>query len=324
MKKTIKQALLVTSLMASALTISPTILAETAAAPEAAPAVKADAKQNTAGSQNAANKAAIANQAKTQNKLLETVNKEVSEGFKKVMQAGKLIQDGKEKEAIKALGEATGKFDIALAANPEMSLIPIDAHVRVTEMITSSDAVKAQVSLAKDLLKQSKVQAARAILLPMRDDIETRTAYIPMATYPDAIKLATKMLVDGDKTAATQTLSAAFSTIVQKVSIIPLSLVRAESLITSASTLDKEKGKDQAMALLDQAEEQLQIAVNLGYTDKNSDLYDDLSAQIKALKKEAAGPNMVEKLYDKLKTSVKSLIKKNSEQVSEKKADDKK
>ena len=324
MKNTIKQALLITSLMASALTISPTVLAETAAAPEAAPTVKADAKQNAAGSQNAANKAAIANQAKTQNKLLETVNKEVSEGFKKVMQAGKLIQEGKEKEAIKALGEATGKFDIALAANPEMSLIPIDARVRVTEMITSSDAVKTQVSLAKDLLKQSKVQAARAILLPMRDDIETRTAYIPMATYPEAIKLATKMLVDGDKTAATKTLSAAFSTIVQKVSIIPLSLVRADSLITSAATLDKEKGKDQAMALLDQAEEQLQIAVSLGYTDKDSDLYDDLSAQIKALKKEAAGPNMVEKLYDKLKTSVKSLIKKNSEQVNEKKADDKK
>lgn len=319
MKKTVKHGLLLSSLIASTLAISPVALAEIQTAPAANTSTNNIDNPATTPAQNKANHDAIKSQAKVQNDLLEKVNKSVSEGFAKVMEAGKLVDQGKNKEAITALEAATGKFDIAIAANPELGLTPIDASVRVIEMITSLNKVKTQVSLAKSLLKESKVQAARAILLPMRDDIETRTVYLPMATYPDAIKLATKMLIDGNKEAALETLNAAFSTLVQKVSIIPLSLIRAESLVTAAAELDKEKGKEKAMKLLDAADEQLQIAVALGYTDDDSAAYEDLSKQIKALKKEAKGPNMVEKLYTKLKDSFKSLIKKSSEQHQQKK-----
>lgn len=316
MEKTIRHTLL-SSLLASTLAISPAALAETQSTSTAKPISTNSIA--TSPEQNKANHDAIASQAKTQNDLLEKVNKSVSEGFAKVIEAGKLISQGKEKEAISALEAATGKFDIAIAANPELGLTPIDARVHVTEMITTSATVKAQVSLANSLLKDSKVQAARSILLPMRDDIETRTIYLPMATYPDAIKLATKMLVDGNKEAALETLNVAFSTLVQKVSIIPLSLIRAEAMVIAASELDKEKGKEKAMNLLDAADEQLKIAVALGYTTDNSIAYEDLSKQIKALKKEAKGPNMVEKLYTKLRESFKNLVKESSEQKEEKK-----
>jgi len=319
MKKTVKHGLLLSSLIASTLAISPVALAEIQTAPAANTSTNNTDNPATTPAQNKANHDAIKSQAKVQNDLLEKVNKSVSEGFAKVMEAGKLIDQGKNKEAITALEAATGKFDIAIAANPELGLTPIDARVHVTEMITTSATVKAQVSLANSLLKDSKVQAARSILLPMRDDIETRTIYLPMATYPDAIKLATKMLVDGNKEAALETLNVAFSTLVQKISIIPLSLIRAEAMVIAASELDKEKGKEKAMNLLDAADEQLKIAVALGYTTDNSIAYEDLSKQIKALKKEAKGPNMVEKLYTKLRESFKNLVKESSEQKEEKK-----
>ncbi len=318
MKNTYKN--LLGSLLVSSLAISSVVLADQAAdsAEKATPKSMAPAKVDQEQTQT--NHKAIKKKQDKQNSLLEEVNKGISEGFHKVQQATKLINDGKEKEAIKALQEATGKFDIALADNPDIKLIPIAAEVRVNELLTTSALVKTQVDLAKDLLKDSRVQAARTVLLPLRDDMETRTAYLPMATYPDAIKLATKMLVEKNKDAALQTLAVALSTVVEKSSIIPLSLIRAEALITSASELDKDQGKDKALKLLDAAKEQLDVATALGYTSEDSDLYSALKDQISALKKEITGGNVVEKLYDKLKTSFKTLIKKKSDQKIKDKA----
>jgi vacuolar-type H+-ATPase subunit E/Vma4 len=309
MNKTSKY--LLSSLLIGGLFISPVVLAEKTTDTKKA----ISSTQNSVDKQQtAANNKAIKDKQKSQKDLLEEVNKGVSEGFDKVQEATKLIQDGKEKEAIKALQEATGKFDIALAANPDLGLIPIAAKVQVNELLTTPDLVKSQVKLAKELLEDAKVQTARTVLLPLRDDMETRTAYLPMATYPDAIKLATKMLIDKNKDAALETLAIALSTVVEKSSIIPLSLVRAEAMITAASELDKEKGKDKALKLLDAANEQLTLATTLGYTDKDSDLYEALKNQISAVKKEITGGNVVEKLYDKLKTSFDNLIKKSSDQ----------
>lgn len=308
------------------LAISPLVLAEEKT-PATAPAVsengsvqKESAKKDI--KQQDTQKKAITEQEKKQKELLEKVDQDVLDGFKKVVEATQLIKDGKEKDAIDVLAAATGKFDIVLAAKPDAGLIPIDASVDVMALITTPETVKAQVELAKDLLSDSRVQAARAILSPLSDEIVTSTSYLPMSTYPDAIKLASKALVAGNKEEAADILATALTTIVTKESVIPLSLVRAESMIQAASETDKEKDKTRAMLLLDDAEEQLQLATVLGYTDKHSEAYKDISAQIKAVKKEAKGPNAVEKLYTKLKTSVKGLLGKHAK--PEDKSDEKK
>lgn len=246
---------------------------------------------------------------KEQNALLETVNQGVLDGYKKVLDATKmLLQEGKEKEAIKALQEATGKFDIALAADPSLKLVPIDGNVSITALITTPALVKADTDLVIDLLKDHKVQAARVLIEPMKDEMVIANAYLPMGTYPDAIKLATKYLIDGKKDDALITLDATLSTIVIKKAIVPLAIIRTESLLKTASELDKNKDKAEAHKLLDAAYEQLEIATLLGYADKDSKAYEDMKAQIKAVKKEIDGKNAVEKMYDKVKASVKKLI----------------
>ncbi len=324
MKKIVKRkpVLLLSTLLVGALTISPLVMAETQASKLQDLPPKTDSKV-IGKEQNKANKDAIKAEQKTQHDLLHEVNKGVSEGFEHVLKATKLIEEDKSKEAIKELEAATGKFDIALAANPELGLVPIETGVKVTELITTPAAVKAQVEVAQKFLKDSKVQAARAILQPLRDDIETREVSLPMSTYPTAIKLATKMLVEGKKDAALSTLATALTTLVEKRAIIPLSLIRVQSMVAAASELDKEKGKDKALLLLDAAEEQLQLAVALGYADKHSALYKDLSEQVKALMKEAKGGNVVERLYSKLNKSIKDLLKKSSEQEEKPKTSNK-
>ena len=332
--KNIKNALILSGLLIGSLAVSPSVLADTQAKTKVASEVKSHIKAGAdnkakeklkatkpavSKEQDKANKKAIVDKAKDQVKLLKEVDQGIIDGFKKVVEATKLIQENKEKEAIKALQDATGKFDIALAADPKLGLIPLASSVSINELVTTPAAVKAQTKLAKELLDDSKVQAARALLAPLQDELVTRTTSLPMTTYPDAIKLATKMLVEGKKDAAAETLETALSTFVDEVSVIPLSLLRVESMILAASELEKEKDKDKALILLAAAEEQLQVATALGYTDKSTDLYKDLSVQIAALEKEAKGGNVVERLYTKLKTSIKNLIGKSSEQKSEKK-----
>ena len=326
--KNIKQNLLVASILAGALFVSPAVLAEAKNKPADKPATTSDvAKTAEKGEpaisqeQKKNNEKAISDKKKSQNDLLKEIHKDLSDGFKKVVEATKLIKEGKETEAIKVLEDATGKFDIALAADPKLALIPIDSSLVVTNLVTTPEQIKAQVDIAIDFLKESKVQAARAILLPLHDDMMSSTTSLPMTTYPDAIKLATKMLIQENKDAALETLKTALSTFVTETSVIPLSLLRAEAMMTEASNLDKEKEKDKALILLNGAEQQLQVATVLGYTDKDSESYKDLSTQISAIKKEIMGGNVVEKMYETFKQSIKSLINKKSELQAEEKAE---
>jgi len=255
------------------------------------------------------NKKAIRKKVESQSNLLKEVNKGVADGLKRVVEATKLIEEGKDKEAIKALQEATGKFDIALAANPKLALIPVESHIIVNELRVPASDVKSAVALAKRLLKESRVQDARAVLLPLRDEMIITTSYIPMNTYPLSIKLATKFLVDGNKNKALDTLAIGLSTIVEEVKIIPLPLVRAESMIIMAYHADKDKDKKYIHALLKASREQLELAVNLGYSSKNGPAYKSIHTQIVALEKEVDGANKVEPLYKKLLKSIKSLLK---------------
>ena len=109
-------------------------------------------------------------------------------------------------------------------------------------------------------------------------------------------------------------MATALSTIVIKKTVIPLAIIRTESFLKEASELDKNKDKEKALELLGAAEDELEIATLLGYTDNHSTAYEDLKDQIKALKKEVNGGNAVERIYKKIKQSVSNLIDKESQQ----------
>ncbi len=302
-----KKKQLVNSLLMVALVIAPYT--------QAANTTTEKGKNQMSAEQTEKSNEAVRAHEKEQDALLETVNQGVLDGYKKVLNAMKLLaKEGKEKESIKALQEATGKFDIALAADPSLSLVPIDGDVSLSTLITTPALVKEETDAVIGLLKEHRVQAARAVLEPMKDEMVIINAYLPMGTYPDAIKLATKYLVDGKKIDALATLDTTLSTIVVKKAIVPLAIIRTESLLKTASELDKTKNKTKAHELLDAAHEQLEIATLLGYTNKESKAYEEMKAQIKAIKKEIDGKNVVEKMYDKVRASVKNLMGKEKTQ----------
>jgi len=283
----------------------------------AAPSWAADDKPVLDEAQQAASDKAIARQEGKQNAMLQAINENVVAGFAKVQEAARLLtQEGREKEAIAALEAATAKFDIALVAKPDLSLVPIDTRVAIAELITTPEMIAEATDKALDLLKDGKLQAARKLLLPLRDEMVTETVLLPMETYPDAIKLATAELIKGEKEKSLAILDEAFSTFVIMRSVLPLSLLRAEAFIIDAAALDKEKDKAQALKLVEAAEMQLEVAVLLGYADKKSAAYENLQDLVKDLKKEIKGGNVVEKLYYKLKQGLRKLIGEESRQQS--------
>jgi hypothetical protein len=141
----------------------------------------------------------------------------------------------------------------------------------------------------------------------LKDELDINIISLPMQVYPASTKTALEALNKGDKKAALSALAVGFSTLVHTKIVIPTPLLIAQDMIKDAANLDKSK-KQEAHKLLDAAKEQLKRAYLLGYTSKHTKAYKELNAQIDAISKEIDGKNMVEKLYEKLKESFKSLI----------------
>ncbi|OVE75548.1 hypothetical protein BVX98_07475 [bacterium F11] len=265
------------------------------------PSYAKEMKNDPQGRKDASN--SVKKQKDKLTKLKIDVHKDVNNGLSKVRGAIKTLDEGKVEETLNFLKEAVGSFDIALAADPDLNLVPVSSVVKLQELYTDVDTVQRQVSIAEGLLKSGKVQAARGILLPLKSDVTETVTYLPMSTYPDAIRAAVKQIVNENIGLAKETLAVAMSTlVVSDVKVVPIPIVTARALIDEASKLDKEKKKDEIKGKLDRAKEQLELARVLGYQTKSSKTYKKIKKDIEKIEKEIEGENKVEKLYTALGT----------------------
>ena len=262
----------------------------------------------------------IKGEAQRQNKIFDKTSKEISSALSKTFKALAILKYGKDKEAIKLLKQADKKFDEVLKQNPNLKLIPVENRVEVFAFDGSAKDIKLALNSAVTLLKHHKTQAARDILIPLKDEMDITTMYLPMDAYPTFIKTSIKQLEQKDIKGAITTLIDGFNTLVGQKVVVPTSLIIAQDLIDSASKLDKNK-KDEAIKLLSLADNELKKAMYLGYVDEDSNIYKNLEKSISNLEKEIKGENKVEKLYDELKDSFASFMKKfrnHKEEVSAK------
>jgi len=142
------------------------------------------AKEMTRDAESAARKAAGERMAK--------FSKEAADAIQAVDEAITLLDKGKKDEAIKKLEVASGKLEIAMAAEPSLELVPVATDVFTYDLITSPKQVKADLDAVDDLIDAGDVQTARVLLNRLRSEIITETTYLPVASYPDAIKRAVR------------------------------------------------------------------------------------------------------------------------------------
>jgi len=233
--------------------------------------------------------------------------KEIIIGMQDTFNALQAMGKGKKDEAQKDLEAAIQSFDAALKADPALDLVPVDERFQAFVFLGSSDVIAARIKLAEQLLKDHDIQATIDTIAPLKDELDITTITIPMKLYPEADKKALDALKKGQEQAALDAIAEAMNSLVIFQTVIPTPLLTAQDLILQASRLDKSK-KEEAMKLLNAAQEELKRATLLGYTHKHDPAYKALSQDIHAIQKEIKGKNMVAKMYDKLKKDFEHLV----------------
>jgi len=261
----------------------------------------------------------IVSKATTQHIIaLKKAPQEIMEGLQQTVVALRALHQSQTKPAKEALEKATKLFDKALKKDPQLALVPIADEIQVNDFTGDAKLVKHIIASAESLLKAHDTQAARSMLLPLQDEIDMKTEFIPMNEYPLATKEALKMLNKGNTKMAFTTLAVALNSIVTQIVIVPIPLITAEDLVVEASKLDKSNKKD-ALKLLSSADDELEKAVLLGYTKQHTAEYKSLQNQVKKIKTEIQGKNSVVKFYDHIKNDFKSLISKHEKEHTTKK-----
>lgn len=229
--------------------------------------------------------------------------------IKNVVQAIDLLADGKKDEAVKKLEAASGKLTVAMAADSELELVPVASDVSIFDLATTPEKVKTDLDIIEDLLDDGDVQGARVLLAEMRSEIVTETAYLPLATYPDAIKRAVSEITANESKKAEATLAMAMDSLVKERLVLPLPVVRAQGAISEAEKV-QETDKDEALRDLDYAAAQLKVARRLGYFYTDTAGYRAFKDDIDDLRQALTGKSKTEQLFDEAKNSVSRLLDK--------------
>ena len=215
------------------------------------------------------------------------------------------IDDNQKDKALEALARATGKLDIILARSPELALVPADYTITVIDIAPNdAESIEDTRSQARSALSKGDIPKARELLNNLRSEILTTVDNLPLATYPQAMKEAARLL-DSDKTAeAREVLATALSTLVVTETAQPIPVISAENLIDKAS--DRED-KDKSLELLSEARTQLELAQNLGYAESDPE-YAELKEEIESLKSNIEEDENTDNAFSQLKSKISGFF----------------
>ena len=216
------------------------------------------------------------------------------------------LNDEKSDEAKKNIELALGKLESILALKASPKLLPIENQMVVKNFVGTADDVEKVLDRVKKLLSDGKVQEAGELLITLQSEIDVTVVSLPLVSYPDALKLANKYLLENKKEEAKKVLTLALNTFAKDNYIVPIPLVNTVELVKVASTVSKEN-KDLALKYLTSAHEELKKAEKLGYISSSTTTYKALHKLIDGVEKEVKGPNKAEKLFKELGESLKEF-----------------
>jgi hypothetical protein len=250
-------------------------------------------------------KRCVADAVKKLSQPVKNAPKEVLEALQATFDADRALRQQQDKQAAEQLKHAHEQFRAAFKADPGLKWIPVDADILVDGTVASAKELSAILEAADAAISAHRTQEARELLMPLRDEIDVTTLYLPAEAYADAVQKSQKALKRGDRVAARQELHMAFGLLVSERLVIPIPLLEAESLVSDAAELQKSE-KAKRSELLDEALADLEKAELLGYTGRHSREYTDLSRQIRQIKTADAGEGG--KLYRALKKDFGKLL----------------
>jgi hypothetical protein len=216
------------------------------------------------------------------------------------------LENNKADEAKKDIELALGKLESILSAEHTPKLLPIENRMTVKNFVGTAKDVEVAVEKVKKLLNDGKVQEARVLLSTLQSEIDLTVVSLPLVSYPDALKLASKYLIEEKPQKAKEVLRLALSTFTEVEHIVPIPIINSIELISTASHIAKDN-KEQALKHLAFASDELDKAEKLGYVSKSTTTYKQLHELINKIEKEVKGPNKAEKLFKELGEKLKEF-----------------
>ncbi len=254
---------------------------------------------------------------KIRNAQIEETKKAI-DILKETQEVIAFIAQKKKKEAEDKLAEVIGKLEVLLAQKPELAFIPVSATTEVHDVVADLETVDKIMKQVRQAIDKGYYQVAKRVLNDLSSEIIVKTAYLPMATYPNAMKLAARLLHENKDQEAVGVLVQALSTLVIREEVLPLPVLRAEEYIKEAITVinndqDFKDKKALLTALVNAADYQLTLAEKMGYGKRDKE-YKELHDLIRTLKaqiekgRERRSRKSLNKLAEKIKNFKERLF----------------
>ncbi|CAA9889220.1 conserved hypothetical protein [Candidatus Methylobacter favarea] len=248
-----------------------------------------------------------------QDKISEKRRRIISEAVTSIEETEKALlalEAKKTDEAIAALEKVTGKLEVILSRDPQLTLAPLKVSVITSDLYASEAAIKKAIKEAEDYLEKGRVQEARTLISGLMSQMTVRVTSIPLATYPGAIKAVIPLIDQGKIDEAKAALELALNTLVVEEFIFPLPIMRAELLLENAEALAENKKRTdkenkELATFLNDAGTQLEIARALGYGDKK--VHKNLADQINDIEKRTKGGKSGHGFFDKIRQSLADI-----------------
>ncbi len=231
--------------------------------------------------------------------------------LKTIAETQAVVQDIEEKKIDNAkndLQTLIGKLDVYLTKNPSAALIPIDVSYHKVETINNIDSVRALAKAVKKAVNDGYYQVAKTLLEGMTSEMVISTAYIPVVTYLQGLKLAATLLDENKPDQAMVIMQEALSTIAVTNISIPLPVLKAQIYIDQAANLYAKDHSNvkQIINLLDNADYQLKLAEEMGYGKRDQE-FKTLYKAIKELKRSVKAKEESTKKFSDLSKELKNF-----------------
>ena len=285
----------------------PAVDAEAPAPPEAGTAATPEAQEQIA-------RDAEGELARRQDDIIaEAVN-----ALDETKRAVEALANGDDAAALAALETATGKLELILARRPELALAPVDATIEAVELVADTPALRDVTTAAEVSFISGRYQVARTLLRDFASETVVRVANLPMATYPDAIKEAARLVDAGKVDEGAFVLRVALGTLAVTETVYPHPLIDAEVHLDAARKLAEsadhsDEQNDRLAAALEAARLSIERAEAFGYgtDDDFRDLYDAIR-EIERKTKDGSG---ITGLFTGVLDSLSGVISKASDKL---------
>ncbi len=232
------------------------------------------------------------------------VMEDALQALKETDAAIKALADDKNDEAIAAIERAVGKLEVTLTHNPDLALVPVDVQTTVLDSAMTPEQINATKRAALRLMKNHQLQQARMLITPLASEVDIDVTYIPLGTYPLALKSAAALIKDGKVEDAKTVLGNALATLVVLQEVQPLPMLRAAVLIGEAAKLSEKADRtDKENARLAKLLDALDVEIALGKALEydTAEVFEAFEDQMKDIRKKTKNGGSGEGFFTRLK-----------------------